>query len=84
MEITKEYIFKCFRNELSDDEKAALDAWIGESEANARIYREALVEFEYMVVNGDIGVIRDRRPDMAAKRPAVIRKAVKIAGAEVY
>lgn len=80
MEITKEYIFKCFRNELSDDEKAALDAWIGESEANARIYREALVEFEYMVVNGDIGVIRDRRPDMAAKRPAVIRKAVKIAG----
>ncbi len=30
MEITKEYIFKCFRNELSEKEKADLDAWIAE------------------------------------------------------
>ena len=62
MEITREYIFRCFRNELTAREKAALDAWVGESEANARMYREALTEFEYLLVNGNIDTIRDKAP----------------------
>lgn len=76
MEITKEYIFRSFIHGLSAEEKAALDAWIGESEANARIYREALIEYEYLLVNADMDSLRGtRRP--AAKSWGI---AARIAG----
>lgn len=76
MEITKEYIFRSFIHGLSAEEKAALDAWIGESDANARIYREALIEYEYLLVNADMDSLRGtRRP--AAKSWGI---AARIAG----
>ena len=79
MEITKEYIFKCFRNELSEKEKADLDAWIAEDEANAGMYKEALVEYEYLLINGDIDSLREMAPEMPSRRTVIIRAIARAA-----
>ena len=77
MEITKEYIFKCFRNELSGKEKAALDAWIGESEANARMYKEALIEYEYLLINGDADALREMKPVTRSGGTGIVQTIIK-------
>lgn len=79
MEITKEYMFRCFRNELDAREKAVLDAWVGESEDNARLYREALVEFEYLVVNGDLDAIKGKAPASLSGKTSGLKKVLKAA-----
>lgn len=77
MEITKEYIFKCFRNELSEKEKADLDKWVWESEANAEMYKEALIEYEYLLINGDIDALKGMKPVSHSGRTGIIRTIVK-------
>ena len=79
MEITKEYIFKCFRNELSEKEKADLDAWIAEDEANAGMYKEALVEYEYLLINGDVDALKEMAPVSHSGRTGIVRTIVKAA-----
>lgn len=79
MEITKEYIFKCFRNELSEKEKADLDAWIAEDEANAGMYKEALVEYEYLLINGDVDALKEMAPVSHSGRTRIVRTIVKAA-----
>ena len=79
MEVTKEYIFKCFRNELSEKEKADLDAWIAEGEANAGMYKEALVEYEYLLINGDVDALKEMTPVSHSDRTGIVRTIVKAA-----
>ncbi len=79
MEITKEYIFKCFRNELSEKEKADLDAWIAEDEANAGMYKEALVEYEYLLINGDVDALKEMAPVSHSGKTGIVRTIVKAA-----
>ena len=79
MEITKEYIFKCFRNELSEKEKADLDAWIAEDEANAGMYKEALVEYEYLLINGDVDALKEMAPVSHSGKTGIVRAIVKAA-----
>ena len=79
MEITKEYIFKCFRNELSEKEKADLDAWIAEDEANAGMYKKALVEYEYLLINGDVDALKRMAPVSHSGRTGIVRTIVKAA-----
>ena len=79
MEITKEYIFKCFRNELSEKEKADLDAWIAEDEANAGMYKKALVEYEYLLINGDVDALKEMAPVSHSGRTGIVRTIVKAA-----
>ena len=79
MEITKEYIFKCFRNELSEKEKADLDAWIAEDEANAGMYKEALVEYEYLLINGDVDALKEMTPVSHSGKTGIVRTIVKAA-----
>lgn len=79
MEITKEYIFKCFRNELSEKEKADLDAWIAEGEANAGMYKEALVEYEYLLINGDVDALKEMAPVSHSGKTGIVRTIVKAA-----
>lgn len=49
----KEQIFRYFRGELDDAGKKALNAWVGESEENARIFRDAGIEYEMLVMQTD-------------------------------
>lgn len=50
--ITKSDLFNYFRGTASESEIDAIDAWLGEDEANARIYKEASLEYEMLVMNG--------------------------------
>ena len=79
MEITKEYIFKCFRNELSRSARLYLDAWIAEDEANAGMYKEALVEYEYLLINGDVDALKEMAPVSHSGRTGIVRTIVKAA-----
>lgn len=79
MEVTKEYIFKCFRKELSEKEKIELDAWIGESEENARKYKEALLEYEFLLVNGDMDALMCKTRETPARTRRIIRTVLKAA-----
>lgn len=54
----KEQIFRYFRGELDDAGKRALDAWVGESEENARIFRDAGIEYEMLVMQTDTKLLR--------------------------
>lgn len=73
--ITKDTIFRWFRGELTADEASRLDAWVGESEKNARMYREARMEYEFLAMNADISGIR--RPEPAERVKG--RKRIRIA-----
>ena len=84
MKITADHIYRSLKNRLTDEEKAALDAWIGESEENARAYRDALVEYEYLLVNADLDTIRSVHPaagtlretQPAAQAPSASRRRI--------
>ena len=50
---TKEDIFKYFDGKMSAKEADALNAWMSESAENRSLYREAAIEYELLLMQGD-------------------------------
>lgn len=76
--MTKEDIFRYFKGEATEDEKDRLNAWIEESADNRKIYREAGIEYELLVMHGT--------SEQDHKRPYrnVIRTVASVAAAVVF
>lgn len=49
-EITKTDLFRYFREEATGEESKRINAWLGESSDNVRLYKEASVEFEILTL----------------------------------
>ena len=55
MIMDKEQIYKYLKGKATEAEKQALDRWVGESDTNRRLYREARLEYEFLVMNASGG-----------------------------
>ena len=53
MEMTTQQLYRYFRGEAGRDEAALIDAWLGESAENRRLFMEARMEYETLVMNAD-------------------------------
>lgn len=54
-----------------------LDKWIGESEEHARVFTEASDEFEYLVMNADISILKEALQAHPSRRNAAEAEEVK-------
>ena len=51
MTMDTKQIYRYLRGEATEAEKQALDRWVGESDANRRLYRETRLEYEFLIMN---------------------------------
>lgn len=77
MKITKRQIFRYFKGETTEQEEMDLDKWIGESEEHARVFTEASDEFEYLVMNADISILKEALKAHPSRRNAAEAEEVK-------
>ena len=53
MKISKSQIFRYFEGKASDKLASQIDAWLGESEKNRKIYDEVSDEYEWLILHAD-------------------------------
>lgn len=82
MKISKPQLFRYFRGEAPDELARQIDEWLGESKENEELYREASVEYEWLMLNADIDSIRCAEPAEVTRRKKITR-TVLIAVANV-
>lgn len=56
--IDKDSLFRYFRGQATDAEIDSIDTWLGESDTNRKLYKEASVEFEIMTMHASSKSIR--------------------------
>ena len=75
--MTEEHIFRYLRGEASEEEKAALDRWLSESDENVRRYRFARFVFEGIAMHSSPERLQDRKP---AGKSGILRRVLVFAG----
>ena len=82
MKISKPQLFRYFRGEAPDELARQIDEWLGESKENEELYREASVEYEWLMLNANIDSIKCAEPAEVTRRKKITR-TVLIAVANV-
>lgn len=78
MKIDKTYLFRYFRGELSDAETKELDRWVGESDGNERLFREAHAEYDYLTLYSDMDALECIEPAETARRRKFGKAVIRI------
>lgn len=78
MKIGKSQLFRYFEGKASDELISQIDAWLGESEENKKIYKEASDEYEWLVLNADLDSIKCLEPIEVTHRKKTVRTVVTV------
>lgn len=78
MHISKSQLFQYFKGECPDELSIRINEWLGESEENRRMFREASDEYEWLVLNADLDSLKGIEPVEVTRRKANVHTAVKI------